>query len=279
VTVGKTIRRPESGRRRAYETCLLVACLAGLLACESTVAMDEGDPNPGNSQPTDLDIYLLIGQSNMAGRAEIELEDRDPLDGAYLYTGESGDEWRPAGNPLNRYSTVRKTLSLQKLNPGYTFARVLAQASGGREIGLVVNARGGTGIALWAPGTEYFEEAVRQTRRALRFGTLKGVAWHQGEADISRWSTYTPKVIALIEAIRDEFNSPTLPFVVGQLSEDRPSRIPFNEMIIDLPSFIDHVGVATTEGTTTFDSTHFDSASQRVLGERYAAVMLGLMGG
>jgi hypothetical protein len=65
--------------------------------------------------------------------------------------------------------------------------------------------------------------------------------------------------------------------VAGQLSEDKATRIDFNKMILELPAKVNHTGVATTENTATIDSTHFNSASQRLLGERYATEMLKLL--
>lgn len=258
---------------------LLFLLYFAFAACKSNrqMAKPNNDQKKVTTQLDKLDIYLLIGQSNMAGRAEIEPQDRDTLEGVFLYTGRDGNEWENAANPLNRYSSIRKKLSMQKLNPGYTFGRDMVGSAEGKQVGLVVNAKGGTSISLWAPGSEFYNEAVSRTKDALRFGVLKGIAWHQGESNASKYDSYTPKIIALIEALRDEFNMPDLPVVVGQLSEDKESRIPFNQMIIQLPSKINKVGVVTTENTGTIDSTHFDSASQRLLGERYAGEMLKLL--
>ena len=86
-----------------------------------------------------------------------------------------------------------------------------------------------------------------------------------------------PKIIELIEGLRAEFKLPDLPVVVGQLSDDKKSRIPFNRMIMQLPSKIKHVGVAKTDNTNTIDSTHFNATSQSLLGERYAKEMLKLL--
>ncbi len=112
-----------------------------------------------NLKPKNLDIYLLIGQSNMAGRATIESQDRDTLNGVFLYKGIKGDVWEKAANSLNKYSSIRKNLSMKKLNAGYTFAREMAQSSE-KRIGLIVNARGGTSIDLWVPGSEFYNEAI-----------------------------------------------------------------------------------------------------------------------
>ena len=221
-------------------------------------------------QKNEMHIYLLIGQSNMAGRAEIAGKDLDTLKNVFLYTGIPGKDWEKAANPLNKYSTIRKNLAMQKLGPGYHFAKKMHELNPQIPIGLVVNAKGGTKISEWKQGTEFYNEAVRRTKEAMKSGKLKGILWHQGEGDASRYDKYTPDIIDLIQAFRKDFDLSNLPFVVGQLSEDKTSRINFNQMILELPNQIKKVGVVTTENTSTIDSTHFDAASQQLMGNRYA---------
>jgi hypothetical protein len=224
-----------------------------------------------------LHIYLLIGQSNMAGRAAISGSDADTLKNVFLYTGIPGKEWEKAANPLNKYSSIRKDLSMQKLGPGYHFAKKMVAKDSQNSIGLVVNARGGTSISEWKPGGHFYNEAVNRTKDAMKYGILKGILWHQGESDVSGFDTYTSKIVNLIEAFRTDFNLPDLPVVVGQLSEDKPQRVHFNKMILQLPLYIEHVGVVKTENSNTTDSTHFNRESQRLLGERYAMEMQKLL--
>lgn len=227
-------------------------------------------------QTHSLDIYLLIGQSNMAGRAPIEEQDKDTLQNVYLFTDQKTNKWEKAANPLNKYSSIRKKPELQKLNPGYSFAKKMASSSK-NPIGLVVNAKGGTKIELWAPGSEFYNEAVIRTKEAMKDGKLKGILWHQGEANSSKYQQYMPQITTLIEALREEFNQPDLPFVAGQLSEDKEARINFNQMIINLPQQIDHVAVVSSKNTSTIDSTHFDNKSQKKMGKRYAHQMTKLL--
>ena len=225
-----------------------------------------------------LDIYLVIGQSNMAGRATIRKEDSTSIDQCYLFTGDSSSAWIAASNPLNLYSTVRKKVSMQRLGPAYAFAKSMVAAGSDREIGLVVNAKGGTKIIQWLPGTDLFEAAIQQTHKALKFGKLRGVIWHQGEGDCHqiRVDMYLGRLEVLINALREEFDNPDLPFIAGQLFENE-KRHAFNEMILQLPGFIDQTGVAISEGTNVFDGTHFDSESANILGARYAQEMIKIL--
>lgn len=224
-----------------------------------------------------MDIYLCIGQSNMAGRAPIEPIDKDTLTNVFLYTGHPQNSWEKAATPLNKYSTVRKKLSMQKLNPAYTFAKTLSNEQPNQKIGLVVNAKGGTSIEEWEPGNLLYSQALEQTKKALaNGGNLKGIIWHQGESNSSNYKNYINQLTALITAFRKDLNSPKLPFVVGQLSTDKPKRIAFNNMLLTLPKKVKNTAVVSSEKTSTIDKTHFDSKSQRILGIRYAKKMLYL---
>ncbi|WP_165876127.1 sialate O-acetylesterase [Mariniflexile fucanivorans] len=225
-----------------------------------------------------MDLYLCIGQSNMAGRAAIEPIDQDTLSNVYLFTGNENMPWEKAANPFNKYSTVRKEMRMQRLSPSYGFAKAMHEAMPNKRIGLIINAKGGTSIEEWKPGDTLYNEAISQTKKALKTGgTLKGIIWHQGESNTSRYKKYMGQLTDLIEALRTDLNMPNIPFVAGQLSTDKPQRNNFNQMILELPAKVENTGVVTTENTSTIDSTHFDSASQRLLGKRYAEAMIKLL--
>lgn len=97
----------------------------------------------------DYDLYLCIGQSNMAGRGTLTEETSGAIPDVYLFNDRN--EFEKATNPLNRYSTIRKELKMQGVGPAYSFARTMATQTG-RKIGLVVNARGGSSIQSNLPG-------------------------------------------------------------------------------------------------------------------------------
>lgn len=221
-----------------------------------------------------LDIYLAIGQSNMAGRAAIQPDLSGPLEGIFLF---SGEDWVPARNPLNIHSTIRKDSSMQRLSPAYGFARKMKSRQGSKNLGLVVNAKGGSAIEEWMPGTPFFRDMLQRARLASENGIIRGVIWHQGESNAGQPDLYLDQISQFIGALRDSLSLPELPFVAGQLSEDKESRKPLNEKLLLLPEKVPHTAVVLSYGTTTFDSTHFDSPSQVLLGERYADKMNTLL--
>ena len=92
----------------------------------------------------EYDVFLLIGQSNMAGRGIMLEGDKEVFDEKVFLLNEKGEPV-PATNPLNQYSTIRKEMSMQQICPGYGFSMKVSERTG-RRILLVVNAKGGTRI-------------------------------------------------------------------------------------------------------------------------------------
>ena len=85
----------------------------------------------------DMELFLLIGQSNMAGRGVIEEQDRVPFPRVFTLTKE--ETWVPAVEPIHFDRPDRLGTGL-----GRSFGRVLAEAAPGARIGLIPAAMGGS---------------------------------------------------------------------------------------------------------------------------------------
>lgn len=229
-----------------------------------------------------LDLYLCIGQSNMAGRGKLSPEVMDTIQYVYLLNAE--DKFEPAVNPLNRFSTIGRGPTGEFLGPVYSFAKEMASKK--HPVGLIVNARGGTGIRSWLKNPQegkghYYKEAVRRTKEAMKYGNLRAIIWHQGEADCHHSEIYKERLVKLITDLRNDLNEPNLPVIVGQLAEwnwtKKPyvpeGTRPFNDMIKAVSSFLLNSACVSSEGLTPLKDEkdpHFDANSQIILGKRYA---------
>lgn len=228
-----------------------------------------------------LDLYLCIGQSNMAGRGYLTPELMDTMTNVYLFNDKG--EFERAVNPLNRYSTIRKELSMQQLGPSYSFAKEIVKKTG-HAVGLVVNARGGSSISSWVKGNKdgYYEEAVKRISEAMKYGDLKAILWHQGEANVSSPDKYKEQLIELVSDLRKDLKKPNLFFVAGELSQwnwtkNETGTTQFNKMIRSISSFIPYSACVSSENLTPLkDQTdpHFNSNSQLILGKRYSDIVL-----
>ena len=181
--------------RTILETTLrasaLASCWAGL-ALLALARSSAAETSPG----AHLQIFLLIGQSNMSGRGPIEPRDRVPVPRVFKLTQALG--WEPAADPLHFDKPA-----IVGVGPGLSFARCLTERDPNIEIGLVPAAVGGTSLDEWAPGGKLYTDAVMRAQAALKRGTLGGILWHQGEADSppAKAATYARRFQHLIEQL------------------------------------------------------------------------------
>lgn len=222
-------------------------------------------------------LYLLMGQSNMAGRGKIETEDKTP--NPRVLTFATNATWQIAVEPI-----THDRPTLLGVGPGVAFGKVMAESNPGVTIGLVPCAVGGTPLNRWENGGDLYSNAVHRAKLAMKYGTLKGILWHQGESDSKPGlaETYGDRLAKMIQDIRADLNSPNVPFVVAQLGEFLYSRQAtniteariVNETLANIPAHVSRTGCASSAGLThKGDEVHFDTASQRELGRRYAAEM------
>lgn len=270
---------------------LLISLFAVLLSCTQMAPAASGDnsstdqPNvpsqPSGPEDEGYDIFLLIGQSNMAGRGPMIEGDREVYSDKVFLLDKSGKAV-PATNPLNQYSTVGKSVSLQQIGPGFSFSKKLAQETG-RKILLVVNARAETAISEWLPdaSTGYFNAAVLRTKQALTLGgELKAVLWHQGCHDSYKQSdidVYLSRLRTIVVEFRKQTQTASV-FIAGELPQWRPYSAAFNKMLKDIYFNVPYADYVSSEGCTCVspanDDPHFSRDGQLILGERYADKVL-----
>jgi hypothetical protein len=258
----------------------LVAALLGLLATWA------GAQTPSLPPQDQFHLFLLVGQSNMAGRGVVTAADKTPP-ARVLMLNRDG-QWVAATDPLH-FDKPAAGVGL-----GRTFGIQVAAATPGVTIGLIPCAVGGSPIEAWVPGYFYnatqshpWDDAIRRARIALRAGTLKGILWHQGESDANRQFAplYEARLHDLVARLRAELAAPALPFILGQLG--RFADAPWDEFKVqvdrvhrDLPGKVKGTAFVSSEGLVhKGDKVHFDAGSYREFGRRYAEVYLRLRKG
>lgn len=248
----------------------------------------------GQSLPTytgardKLHIYILVGQSNMSGRAKVEEQDRQMPKNLFLL--DSKGKWVQATHPFIQYTNVPnvadarviKAGGTSGLNFGLSFAQRMLEANPDVAIGLVVNSQGGSAIESWKKGGKKsnYDRTMERVVPILETGLVKGVLWHQGEANQNLGEKYLEPLTQLIGQFRQDLKEPKLPFVTGQLAPQVKGKEvleSFNRGLLKLPTLVPQTGVARTEDFTGND-THFNSVETRKLGQRYAEQMLKLQG-
>ncbi|WP_020604967.1 sialate O-acetylesterase [Spirosoma spitsbergense] len=231
--------------------------------------------------PPNLRLFLLIGQSNMAGRGIPEAEDEQTNPRIWMLTKDLN--WVAAKDPMHFDKPA-----IVGVGPGLAFAKQLTDRYPKMNIGLIPCAVGGSGIDVWKPGAYYeptkshpYDDMLSRARKALEQGQLAGILWHQGESDSSpdKAGVYEAKLTELVQRLRQELNASTVPFVAGTLGDFVVKRNPDAKAVNDaLQQAAQHIPntycVLSSELTDKGDSTHFDAASARTLGRRYADVFI-----
>jgi hypothetical protein len=234
--------------------------------------------NKGEETGVDY-LFLLAGQSNMAGRGIVEEQDRLPH--PRVLALDQGGDWVPAIDPIHFDKPFAG------VGPGRTFGITLAEADPTVTVRLIPCATGGSPLSAWRPGEFWdqtrshpYDDTISRTRRAMEDGVLKGILWHQGEGDCNAESArdYAANLEALISRLRKDLEAPGVPFIIGQLgpfldNAASPYVVRVNDAHISVAQKIDGAGfVASTGLTSVGDNLHFDARSQREFGRRYAEV-------
>src|SRR5262245_33767010 len=94
----------------------------GLLPMEASPRVAATEPAAALPAKEKFHLYLLIGQSNMAGRGTVEEQDKRPHPRVLMFTKEN--TWAPAVDPLHFDKPAAAGVGL-----GSSFGRAMADAS------------------------------------------------------------------------------------------------------------------------------------------------------
>ncbi len=215
--------------------------------------------------------FLLIGQSNMAGRGNMtEVEPILTYDVRVIKNG----LWRTAFAPIHWDDSTAGVCLAE------SFAQAYLRDHPGAQIGLIPAADGGTCLDQWMPGQPLYESAIFQAKQAMESSQLRGILWHQGEADCKndRCGAYEEKCTYILTSLCEALGV-QVPVILGGLGDylkDCPldpelkNYTHINEalqaMARKTPGFI-YVSAHGLEANA--DRLHFNAASLRALGLRY----------
>lgn len=247
------------------------------------------------AQDQDFWIFLCFGQSNMAGQAPIEVQDKQVSD-RYLSmaTTDGGDgrvlgTWRKAVPPLCRHDA--------HLGPVDYFGRTLLDVVPENvRIGVISVAVEGCPITFFDKdknaaliakeerdwmngildqyGRDPYKRLLDMAKTAQKEGVIKGVLLHQGETDAynDEWRKEVRKIYRdLQQELR--FDSTAVPLLVGEVVRKEYNGVcaHANPTINDIANHYPNTFVVSSEGCLpSDDNVHFSSEGYRMMGRRYA---------
>ncbi len=250
-----------------------------------SIGLAQETPKLSSHPKKQVHLFLLAGQSNMAGRGKVGAIDKKIHPRLFALSKEGS--WVPAIDPIH-YDKNSAGVGL-----GKSFALHLLEQNDDIVIGLIPSACGGSPISTWVPGGYHkqtssypYDDAIKRIQRARKDGILKGILWHQGESDSNKQSNssrYAKRLKNLIERFRDDLEVKDVPFIIGQLGQFEKKPWGALEKQVDeahasMPTLLDNVGFVPSKGLTAKgDNIHFNSKSLRLFGRRYAETYLRII--
>ena len=256
------------------------------------------------AQDPNFHIYLCFGQSNMEGNARIEAQDKEGVDERFQVMaavdcpemGRVKGQWYTAIPPLSRCNTG--------LTPGDYFGRTMvANLPSNIKVGIINVSIGGCRIELFDK-ENYAEHLTTQAdwlknmakeydnnpygwlvdlaKQAQKVGVIKGILMHQGESN-SGEKDWPMKVKGVYENLLADLGleAKNVPWLAGEMVHSDQGGVcgGMNEIIATLPEVIPTAHVIPSSGCpAAMDHIHFNAEGYRILGGRYAARMLSLLG-
>ena len=194
---------------------LLAACAVAL----SAAGCSQGDTSADEKDYTD--VFIFMGQSNMAGRGNAA--EAIPCGEGHAYefravSGNDTDGWlypleEPFGANENNAALSDGTNEDGKKTGGMTSAFCEAYyRTAGVPVTAVSASVGGTEISQWLPGTDYFNESKRRLDECVEYiesqtdMTVRciNMVWCQGESDAGN-ALYIEQLKSILQGLRSSF--------------------------------------------------------------------------
>jgi sialate O-acetylesterase len=247
------------------------------------------------------DLWVLAGQSNMEGHADlIDVQQPSPL----VHSFDLADRWGAAEEPLhtlvNAVDPVHWPLNAQKIperfagerlenyvvnrkkgaGVGLPFAVEMVQRTG-IPVGLIPCAHGGTSMDQWSPdlkdreGESLYGSMYRRVQAVG--GQVKGVLWYQGESDANPKAApaFLGKFEAFVKAMRADFKQPHLPFYYVQIGRhiDKSNFVEWNKVQVAqlrAEAEVPHSGMVAAVDLQMDDGIHVGAQDLKLLARRLA---------
>ena len=251
-----------------------------------------------------LDLFLLMGQSNMQGSGKMPAG--QTLNPRIVMMHIKNNQWYVAQHPLhfNGDPVTMQGGQDRGVGPGLAFAEAIVAREPDVMVGLIPCALGGSPIQMWQKGNgkSLYDLAVQRARLALEKSPagatrLCGALWLQGESNSTElgFRGYEEKFLKVVDNLRADLHQPTLPFIVctiGSFIADRSLKrhitkpedqwdhwSEINDIYLKLPLMRPHtacVDARDLKDGHIGDYVHYNSESQAVIGQRYAEKYLQL---
>lgn len=256
-----------------------VSCSHKTVVERTTYFPKQIETMPNNINKENVWVFIMAGQSNMAGRGIVEPQDTVP--NKRILSIDKDGQIIIAKEPLHFYEPERTGLDC-----GLSFAKTLIKKIPGNISVLIIpTAVGGSSIRQWLGDSVYrnvrlFSNFLAKVEIAKQNGVIKGILWHQGEADANEKDIplHKQRLGLLFSEFRKAVGNNELPVLLGELGSfsDTPAKFDLiNKAIHEYAAEDKNSSVISTKDLKDKgDHLHFDSKGQRMMGKRFAEAYL-----
>lgn len=232
-----------------------------------------------------LQLYVLMGQSNMVGKAPVP---KDLTSSANIFLFGNDYRWKVAQEPTDDATDQVDIVSLDKgtgFGPSFVFAKTLISKNSNQFIGLIPCALAGSTITDWQRSLSdetLYGSCLKRVRAASPMGTVAGILFFQGEADTvdpQQFPALQPDANAWAEKFatvaynfRQDIGSPNVPLVYAQIGQPEDleglpnwAQVQQQQASIQIPN---SAMIETSD--LPMDGIHFTTDSYKVIGQRFA---------
>jgi len=226
-------------------------------------------------------VFIMAGQSNMAGRGIVEPE--DTVSDKRIFSINKDGQIILAKEPLHFYEPERTGLDC-----GLSFAKTLiTKIPADISILIIPTAVGGSSISQCGCDSVFrnvklYSNFLSKVEIAKQNGIIKGILWHQGESDANEKNIplYKQRLHLLFSKFRSAIGNNELPVLLGELGSFSNTQANFdliNKAIHDYATEDKNSRIISTKDLKDKgDHLHFDSEGQRTMGKRFANAYLGM---
>lgn len=238
-----------------------------------------GGAGPGRT-PT-FHLFMLMGQSNMAGVAAAQASDKNTDERLKMWGGckHPAGQWNLANPPMSDCPGGSGLNLSTAVDPGTWFAKtMLKKLPEGDTIGLIGTAESGEKIETFLMGGKHYNQIMTKIAGAKNAPNARfaGVIFHQGESN-NMDGSWPGKVKQLYNQVKQGFGVDyDVPFILGELPaggccSGHNQRVHEAAMQLPMGAYV------SQQGTKVMDEYHFDHDSVVLMGTRYGDKMLEML--
>ena len=260
----------------------ILLVLVSFISCSPNIAVERTTYFPKQTDMAtqypkreNIWVFIMAGQSNMAGRGIVE--PKDTISNKRILSINKAGQIILAKEPLHFYEP-----NLTGLDCGMSFAKtIIKKIPDSISVLMIPVAIGGSSISQWLGDSLYrnvklFSNFKEKVEIATRYGIIKGILWHQGESDANERNIpkYEERLNTLFSKFRATIENNDLPILMGELGSYSANKNNWALINSSIHSYTmkdkNTAVISTGDLKHKGDSVHFNSTGQRTMGKRFA---------